>query len=445
MSKLLKRKSSVVGLVTDLSSIEGAVGLDSSLNYTSVATANYIVGATSVKNATEILDTEIKSVNDATGEVSGLTTTATTLVGGINELDAELGDVSTMGTTATDVSGAIAEHGTELGDLSTKAVSITATDVIGMINELEADKLEASANLSDVVDASAARTNLDVYATSEVDSAITAAQLAMGTNFDVATIAERDALINLDVADRVFVADDGDTKWALYKVSAIDANGSGTAWIKLSDQDALENSISASSIKASYESNADTNAFTDAEQTKVGHVSVTSAIDLDLVVQNDELNIDGTLATVSNIDIASSQAIKTYVDTQDALDLKIASNLSDVADVPTARTNLDIYSKAEVDSAISGQSNATKNVSGDITGTAGSHKVAFTVAPVGGVDGVAFGVVRVFGVDGNPAAYDEVEVTLDGTDATGKTFNISSTEDYTGLSAKAFVTYNPSV
>ena len=53
----------------------------------------------------------------------------------------------------------------------------------------------------------------------------------------------------------------------------------------------LENSISKESIKAAYELNDDTNAYTDAEQAKVGFVSVTSAIDLDKVIQNDELKL----------------------------------------------------------------------------------------------------------------------------------------------------------
>ena len=121
--------------------------------------------------------------------------------------------------------------------------------------------------------------------------------------------------------------------------------------------------------------------------------------------------------------------------------------MSDVADVATARTNLSVYSKTEVDTAISTQSNATKNAVGVISGTAGSHKVVFANKPVGGVDGIAFGVVRIYGVDGSEATYDEVEVSLDTTDGTGKTFIISSSEDYSDeeLIAKAFITYNPTV
>ncbi len=41
--------------------------------------------------------------------------------------------------------------------------------------------------------------------------------------------------------------------------------------------------LSAASIKTQYESNSDTNAYTDAEKTKVGHISVTQAVDLDAI------------------------------------------------------------------------------------------------------------------------------------------------------------------
>lgn len=146
------------------------------------------------------------------------------------------------------------------------------------------------------------------------DAAIEAAKLALGTNFTVGTIAGRDALTGLTVSDRVLVQDNGDGKWALYHTATVtDGAGSTSTFTLLADQDSLENSISATAIKAAYESNADTNAFTDAEQAKVGFVSVTAAIDLDKVIQSDELVVDGTLAAVTDVQIASALAVKTYV------------------------------------------------------------------------------------------------------------------------------------
>lgn len=72
----------------------------------------------------------------------------------------------------------------------------------------------------------------------------------------------RDALTGLLVGDQVFVEDDGDTRWALYLTV-----GTGpSVFVKISDPDILNESLSATQIKALYEANLDTNAFTDAEK-----------------------------------------------------------------------------------------------------------------------------------------------------------------------------------
>lgn len=114
--------------------------------------------------------------------------------------------------------------------------------VAGLTAELSS-KLLAASNLSDLVSVATARTNLDTDSKAEVDAKITAAQLALGTRFRAADVAARDALADLDLADAVFVADDGDGKWAVYQPATIDGGGIVTAWDKLADQDALNNSI----------------------------------------------------------------------------------------------------------------------------------------------------------------------------------------------------------
>lgn len=77
----------------------------------------------------------------------------------------------------------------------------------------------------------------------------------------VADIAARDAYNILSLPTNVFVLDDGDGKWALYKATT---TGIGASYTKLSDADLFNAAMSASQIKLSYESNEDTNAFTDA-------------------------------------------------------------------------------------------------------------------------------------------------------------------------------------
>ena len=114
---------------------------------------------------------------------------------------------------------------------------------------------------------------------SERDSAIQVATLALGSNFTVADIAERDALIDINVGDKVYVTDNGDTKWAHYLV----VSEAPIVFEVIMDEDTYLNANTAGSIKTTYESNLDTNAYTDAEQTKTGYITVTQPVDLDTV------------------------------------------------------------------------------------------------------------------------------------------------------------------
>ena len=112
------------------------------------------------------------------------------------------------------------------------------THILGLTADLAA-KLAAASNLSDLASPATARTNLAVDSSTEVNAKITAAQLALGTRFRAADITARDALAGLDIADSVFVANDGDGKWAIYQPSTVNGTGGGTAWDKLADQDSL--------------------------------------------------------------------------------------------------------------------------------------------------------------------------------------------------------------
>lgn len=257
------------------------------------------------------------------------------------------------------------------GDLS--ALNTTEkSSLVKAINEANStantgssSSLKKASNLSDLENVQTARDNLNVYSQTEVDDAITAAELSLGTNFNVADITARDALTGLDPADRVFVADDGDGKWAMYKPGAVDVDGVGTSWVKLSDQDALENSINAASIKQTYESNADTNAYTDAAKTKVDFLSITKAVDLDDAVLRAELVQDLEAAAPSD-QAPSSAAVKAYADEE-------------------ARTG--------------GPEVMLETV------TVVNDTITLTHVPKGGLNGILnFATVRY--VDGNGAAYD---------------------------------------
>lgn len=87
---------------------------------------------------------------------------------------------------------------------------------------LDTAVLKKANNLSEV-EVGPARTNLSVYSKAEVDAIVVGARDA----YNVADTTARNALTGLKVTDRVFVNNDGDTKWALYIVTAV-TNGSGS-------------------------------------------------------------------------------------------------------------------------------------------------------------------------------------------------------------------------
>jgi len=228
------------------------------------------------------------------------------------------GLTSELQALSLSISDEAVARGTADGDLTTLE-TVSKESLVLALNELKLASdtgigaaLTKADNLASLEDIAAARTNLEVLSSVEIEDAITAAKLALGTNHTVADMAERDLLEGLTVDDRVFVTDDGDGRWANYKPGTIPAEGGPvSSWIKLTDQDALENAISAPAIKSAYETNADTNAFDDAAKVKVDLVSVTAAVDLDDVVLKAALVAD--LSASSATDAAPTvAAVKAY-------------------------------------------------------------------------------------------------------------------------------------
>lgn len=168
--------------------------------------------------------------------------------------------------------------------------------------------LKIANNLSDV-NAVQARTNLDIHSKSEVNAIVA----GVTSSRTVATIAARAALIGLKVTDKVFVSNDGDGKWAYYMVTAITTGtGSTSTFEKLADKDLFDNAMTAAAIKTAYESNPDTNGFTNAEKSKLAYITATSAINLDtlkaLVSQHTtDINNATTIANNAAAIIANKQ------------------------------------------------------------------------------------------------------------------------------------------
>ena len=235
---------------------------------------------------------------------------------------------------------------------------------LGEADSVAEGALRAENNLSDLTDAAAGRSNLEVFSKEEVTSAINTAKLALGTNYNVADITARDALEDLDVSDRVFVADDGDGKWAMY----VPADVALGTWTKIADQDSLENAISGPAIKAAYESQEDTNVFDDAAKARLASAILESAI-TQTIDAEDEAAADK---------VVSSAAVTAYVE----------SRIGAMADTAITKESLVV---------------------------AGST-ITLTTAPKNGVNGVLnFATVRYIDEDG--VAYDAPVVATEAPEA----------------------------
>lgn len=245
---------------------------------------------------------------------------------------------------------------TELTTTAKESLVLAINELVVSLGEADSDAegaLRAENNLSDLADVEASRSNLEVFSKEEVTSAINTAKLALGTNYNVADITARDALEDLDVSDRVFVADDGDGKWAMYVPADVEL---GT-WTKIADQDSLENAISGPAIKAAYESQEDTNVFDDAAKARLASAILETAITQTIDAEDEE----------AAGKVVSSAAVSAYVE----------ERIGAMADTAITKESLVV---------------------------AGST-ITLTTAPKNGVNGVLnFATVRY--IDGDGVAYD---------------------------------------
>jgi hypothetical protein len=136
--------------------------------------------------------------------------------------------------------------------------------------------------------------------------------IGAGGQWSAATVMARDALV-VSVGDRVFVADDGDGRWAYYYATT---SGANATYVKLSDPDLLNAVLTAAQIAAAYESNAGVNRFTDAEKSKLAGIAAGATANATDAQLRDRATHTG------------SQAISTVTGLQAALDAKV--NTSDL-------------------------------------------------------------------------------------------------------------------
>lgn len=127
------------------------------------------------------------------------------------------------------------------------------------------------------------------------------------TEIKVGNIPERDNLNITKLPTNVFVIDDGDGRWALYKATSTGINAS---FVKISDPDLLNAVMSASQIKSAYESNPNTNAFSNVYKNRLEYIATLAEADQ---VQNSgqdrTYNVNGRELLIGNALLLTLQTI----------------------------------------------------------------------------------------------------------------------------------------
>jgi hypothetical protein len=100
----------------------------------------------------------------------------------------------------------------------------------------------------------------------------------------------------------------------------------------------VNKNLDAASIKVAYESNADTNAYTDADETTVGHISVTQAVDLDTMESDIATNNGKVTNATHSGDVAGSTVLTIGNDKVDEEHVNWGTGASQVSavDMPIA-------------------------------------------------------------------------------------------------------------
>jgi hypothetical protein len=254
-----------------------------------------------------------------------------------NRLDVIEGNSSTAGSIAKALSDANSYT-------DTREIAITSA-YESYANQAEADAITTANNYTD---------QRETAITLAYEDAINIAKLALGTNFSVANLTERSNLEDLTVGDIVFVADDGDSKWAQYKVTAVtDGLGSTSTFVKIMDEDVYLNAISAEAVLNTIKTVDGTGSGLDADllDGQEGSYYKTSS----------NINYDNTVSGISATNVKS--AIDEVEGRLDTVENTLSNLSADAIDITYDNTNSELTS-TNVQGAIDGLDLLVNNIIG---------------------------------------------------------------------------------
>lgn len=233
-------------------------------------------------------------------------------------------------------------------------VTVTKADV-GLSTVTDDPQLKIASNLSDIANVQIARDNLSLYSKGEVDSAIA----SLTTHVD-----DADAFLQADIDNRA--------------LKATTINGYSLASnITLSKADVGLNTVTDDPQLKIADNLSDLNNVSTART----NLDVYSTDEVNNIESTLQADIDSRVLKVTTINgyslgnniTLNKGDIELSNVTNDA-QLKIADNLSDLDDIVTARTNLDVYSKDEIttrfDDMQNNIDNAESTLQADIDGRA---------------------------------------------------------------------------
>ena len=271
-------------------------------------------------------------------EVAGIVDSAPTALNTLNELAAALGDDANFSTTVTN------SIGTKLplaGGTMTGNIVMSGSETVDgrdlSVDGAKLDTIESNATADQTASEIKTLLQSDKLTVSEIaDDAITADKLANSINTEIAanTAKVSNATHTGDVtgSTALTIADDAVTYAKMQDVSATDRvlgrDSSGAGVVEeitpanlrtmINVEDGATADQTDAEIKTAYENNSDTNAFTDAEKTKLSGVEANATAD-----QTDEeiQDIVGAMLTGNT----ESGITVTYQDADGTIDFAVAS------------------------------------------------------------------------------------------------------------------------